>query len=208
MGVLNKIVCVYREQGFGKLIRKILSSIKARVFVIAYVYKLDLDNFSFTLPDYTGFSFAEMTMEDLDRMHSIYGSEFGKGSYEDLKPKLADPLCRGYLVKNKNGDICGYGFMRYKGSKPSCEIKYVNLNENGYLSRDRIFKKYRGKGLQQYLIYNRLQILINQNYKTATTYITRANYASKHSCEKLGFKKCLKIIHLRPIDRKYFKVIK
>ena len=70
-----------------------------------------------------------------------------------------------------------------------------------------------GAQLSLYYISNQqLNIIqgeqLGLNYKTATTYITRANYASKHSYEELGFKKCLKTIHLRPIDRKYFKVIK
>ena len=180
----------------------------SRFIVIAYAYKLELANFSPLTSGCNDFTFSAMTLDDLDYMHSNYKTEMSDAWYEKLRHMLTSTSSEGFMLRcNSNDNIAGYGLIRYDVSKPY-DIKYVSVNENGYLSRDYMFYRYRGRGLHKYLIAERLRILIDQNYRTATTYIIKTNYASRHSYEKAGFRKCLRIIHLRLLDRKYYKFLR
>ncbi|MBC8487332.1 MAG: GNAT family N-acetyltransferase [Bacteroidetes bacterium] len=132
----------------------------------------------------------QLNDSDLRLLYSVSGNEINIDRYNYLRQLLTGSSSNCYIVKNINGDICGYCAMWFgEGLYDQIfgRIKNLNINDNGYLFRDYTFKKFRGKGVQKFMIYSRLEILRNNGYKTATTRIAIGNYISERVYKKFGF---------------------
>jgi GNAT superfamily N-acetyltransferase len=189
--------------------------VAAECVAVFYTYKLDFQDVPRYLAEhshfpskYDGFTVQDMTTTDLRDMVAVYEDEIHPQLYEDLAEKLADSLYEAVVVKDKNGGIGGYGFVRRRGSKPAHHTDHVDLETNVYFLRDYVFSKYRGKGLQQYMLYRRLERLLAQGWKTATTYMAKPNFPSRRSYEKFGFRICLKTTRLRLLRRQIVQEVK
>jgi len=184
--LLDRIKLIYTERGFKQFFITILNYIPEQFIYIEYVYKLDLNRINY-IPPYKGLEFKVMSVNDLEYIFNNYREELGKKIYQNLLEKLKNPQYNGFIIR-KDNEICGYFFLSYKNTEPNLDIEYVNTKYNGYLSRDHVFKKYRGNKIHQYAIYKRLEILKQKNYRTATVLIHKNNYPSITSYKKFGFK--------------------
>lgn len=206
---LKQLKITYINKGFKRLILRLFDYFLKRFMFIGYTYKLDLDKMVY-IPPGGGLTFQGMTIPDLDLISQNYKDEINEKLYQDLFEKLNNPKFNGFIVK-KDGKICNYCFIHYGTTYPILKNKYVDLECNGYLLNDYVFKKYRGQKIQEYDIYNRLKILKKKNYKTATGLIERYNYPSCASYEKFGFKKCVICYFFRfgklMRSRDHFKII-
>jgi ribosomal protein S18 acetylase RimI-like enzyme len=187
--LLNRIKINYTEKGFKRLLLYLFNFIIEQFIVITYIYKLELDKISYNPPD-KGLTFEIIKVQDLDLIHLKHKEEDDENSYQQFLEKFKDPENNGFITK-KDNEICGYFFIKYKNTYPVLKEDYVDINDNGYLSYEYVFKKYRGQKIQQFNINTRLQMLKEKNFKTATAIILKTNYPSIRSFEKFGFKKCV-----------------
>lgn len=186
--LLNRIKINYTEKGFKRLLLYLFNFMIEQFIVIVYIYKLELDQIEY-IPSDKGLTFVVMKVQDLDLIHLKHQEEDDENSYQKFLEKFKDPENNGFITK-KDNEICGYFFMKFKNTYPILKENYVDINDNGYLSYEYVFKKYRGQKIQQFNINNRLQMLKEKKFKTATAIILKDNYASIRSFEKFGFKKC------------------
>lgn len=184
---LDQIKTINTTRGFKQAFITILDLIQEQFISIGYGYKVDLDEITY-IPAQKELKSKHISIKDLDIMLSKYEDELDKKIYQDLLDKINNPRYDGFIIE-KDNDICGYFFLTYKYNEPDLDIKYVDTNNNGYLNRDYVFKKYRGKNLQEYEIYKRLEILKQKKYKTATSLLHKTNYSSINSYKKFGFKR-------------------
>ncbi len=206
---LKQLKTTYVRRGFKQLILRNFYYVLMQFMPIGFTYKLDLDKIEYSPPE-KGLKFESMTIQDLDVIFHDYKDEMNEYTYRDLLKKLKDPAYNGFIMK-KDDKICGYCFINYGTTYPILKIKYVDEKHNGYLLNDYVFKKYRGQKIQQYDLYNRLQVLKKKKYKTATGLVALRNYPSWSNMEKFGFKKCVMCYHFRCRkwrSKDHFKIIK
>jgi len=167
---------------------------------IVFTYKLELDKIKYDKigfnPPIEGLTFDNMTIYDLNKIFHDYRDEINENTNKDLLTKFNDPTYNGFIIR-RGDKICGYFFLNYGTTYPILKTKYVDERYNGYILSDYVFKKYRGRQIQQYAFYNRIQLLKKKNYKTATAVIAIHNYPSRRSIDKMGFKKCVMCYYFR-----------
>ena len=173
------------------------------VVTIRIVYRLELDQIKF-VPEDKGFTMEKMNLSDLDLMYSINEHEIPQGRYEDTKEMIKSSTSACYMVKNNTGDICGYGgieFGKGRHAKILGMIKGINVDKTGNMTRDYTFKRFRGQGIHEFVIYSRCLILKNEGYKTAITRVAKNNIIAQHNNEKVGFRKILIEMHFHLFNR-------
>jgi ribosomal protein S18 acetylase RimI-like enzyme len=204
--LLDRIKKIYKEKGFRIFLNYLFNFLVEQFIVIAFTYKIELDKTDF-IPLTKGLTFKMMKINDIDLIHSKYREESDEKAFQKFLEKFKDPENNGFIIE-KNNEICGYSFIKYNTTYPVLKEKYIDINLNGYLSYDYVFTKYRGQKIQQFSIYNRLQILKEKNFKTATVLIEKNNYSSVKSYENFGFQKCVRLHFFRINGLKSKKVFK
>lgn len=192
---MNRINELYSEQGFKKTLITILDFIFDQFISIGYGYKLNLNELNYH-PSVEGFNFKSISIKNLNDIFNNPSKEISMEEYQELLNKLKNPQYNGFIIQKQN-DICGYFFLGYKKNEPNIKSDTINQKYNGYICNDYIFKKYRGKKLQQFAYHERLEILKSKNYKTATCLIHRNNYPSIATTKKFGFKKYITCYYFR-----------
>ena len=206
---LTQLKTTYIKRGYKQLLIRLLDYFLMQFMAIGYTYKLDLNKIEY-VPPMEGLTFETMSILELDSIFRDYKDEINEKSYQDFLEKLNNQTYDGFIMK-KEGELCGYCFINYGTTYPILKDNYVDEKYNGYLLTDRVFKKYQNQKIHQYAIYNRLQVLKEKNYKTATALVKKYNYPSRASIEKFGFKKCVICYFFkfgkRMRSKDYFKII-
>jgi hypothetical protein len=206
---LLNIKTIYANQGIKQFFIHLVHTVFKQFVAIGYTYRIDLDEIKL-VPSNKGLTTQIMTLRDLDLIYLMFKDELNENLYKDFSEKLKDSRFEGFIVK-RNDEICGYYFINYKNTDPVLKEKYVDLEKNGYLLTQYVFQKYRGQKIQQFFLYDQLKLLKNKNFRTATIMVSKYNYSSVRSIEKIGFKKCVRLCFFRFNglfrSRVYFKVL-
>ena len=204
--ILKRVIVSYRRDGFRKSFMNFMKMIRrslTQIATIRIVYKVDLNGIRF-VPENKGFTIEEANLYDLDLMNSINEKEVSPDRYQYLRGILKSSSSSCYLLKNSDGDMCGYcclAFGKVSHAKIFSKIQDIDTDKNGYLFRDYTFKKFRNRGVHTFGIYSRLLILKNKGYKTATTRVARGNIAAEHAYKNLGFRGSLIELHFHFFSR-------
>lgn len=164
---------------------------------VRFVYTLDLDQIEF-VPQRRDLDIEEMNLCDLDSMYSTNKDEILPRRYENLRQIIQSPNAGCYMIKNSTGDVCGYYgllFGRGRYDRIFGKIKDVSLEENGILTRDYTFKKFRRQGMYTFSVHSRLQILRDRGCHTAAIRIARGNVAPNKVVQRFGFRRRLIEFH-------------
>lgn len=179
----------YYKKGYTTLLLNFFNTFLMKFCAIGYTYRLELNKIEFVFPD-NGLQFDTMNNNDLNLIFKEYKEEMNNKDYQELSEKINNSKFGGFVVK-KDKEICGYFFVKYRSTYPILKHQYVDNEYNGYLLNEYVFKKYRDQKIQQFGIYNILQLLREKKFKTATTLVSKYNYAARATNEKFGFKKCV-----------------
>lgn len=186
-----------RKGAVRRLFARILRGTIGRLVTVRGVYALDLSRIEF-VPEHKGWTIEQMNLCDLDLMYSINREEIHRHRYEDLRELAENSKSNCYMVKNGSGDICGYYCLmlgKGKYDRIFSKLKRIRIEENGILTRDYTFKRFRRQGVYTFSIHSRLGILRNKGYRTATIRIAKGNIAAEKTVERFGFRKSAIELH-------------
>lgn len=209
MNAIQKVKNVFEEEGFIRLIIKIFNRISPVTYSKKGSYVFDLDHYENNKPHnklFNIYSSEIISLEILEKMRKEYPLELNDITYHKIKRRiLFYPSVQGYVVTNKNNDICGYFHIGYPFStkqnnknnylvlKPKEDVYghfHLRNNFDTVLAFDSYtFTKHRRHGVHKYAIIERMKIAKTKGYKYIMSNVTKGNIFSKTNYIKLGFKK-------------------
>ncbi|QDO90120.1 hypothetical protein FNH13_18800 [Ornithinimicrobium ciconiae] len=132
-------------------------------------------------------SLEDATAPVLSQMREAYPDDLDARKYDILVDRLADPGDRTLVIRDEDGEPCGYCHITLADTTDE-RIRYaVRLQlHQAYLWDDRVFAAHRRRGLHAYSIARRLELIAEAGRTEALTIISRSNLGSRTSYAAFG----------------------
>lgn len=132
-------------------------------------------------------SLEDATAPVLSQMRQAYPEDLDARKYAILVDRLADPDDRTLVIRDEDGEPCGYCHITLADTADE-RIRYaVRLQRHqGYLWDDRVFVAHRRRGLHTFSIARRLELMAAEDRTEALTIISRPNLGSRTSYAAFG----------------------
>lgn len=119
-----------------------------------------------------------------------------------LVERLADPADRTLIIRDEDGEPCGYCHITLGDTEDERTNFAIDLlPHQGYLWDDRVFPTHRRRGLHSFSIARRLELIAQEGRTEALTIIARHNRASRRSYAPFGTVRRRVLYYLPPWHR-------
>ncbi|HFJ9293034.1 GNAT family N-acetyltransferase [Bacillus sp. RZ2MS9] len=186
--------------------KKLYSKIYGKFFLIINEYSLHIENYKITID--SGYTLKEMNKDILMELKKQYYNEIDQKKYEILLERLLNTYNEiGYVVVNKQEEICGYYHLVKNEMKSGGLGRRINLsNDTVVLFDDYTFLKHRGKGVHKYSIEARITKAQKMGFKKANVLVYEGNIPSEKAYTSFNFKKSIRYKVLKVLKRKFIFV--
>lgn len=171
--------------------KKLYSKIYGKFFLIINEYSLHIENYKITID--SGYTLKEMNKDILMELKKQYYNEIDQKKYEILLERLLNTYNEiGYVVVNKQEEICGYYHLVKNEMKSGGLGRRINLsNDTVVLFDDYTFLKHRGKGVHKYSIEARITKAQKMGFKKANVLVYEGTFLLKKHTHHLILKRAL-----------------